>query len=106
MTIVVEPAALDATTAIWLQTSCTDITTLFGSLFAIPTVDETAPVEEFRAAYVDYYSSLADTLLGMTDRLSALDPPTVEGGQALHDGYLNYLIQLADITRERCGGDQ
>ena len=57
-----------------------------------------ASVEEFRAAYVDYYASLADTLLGMTERLSALDAPTVEGGQALHDGYLNYLIQLADLT--------
>ena len=98
VTIVVEPAALDATTAVWLHTSCTDITALFASLFAIPTVDETAPVEDFRAAYVGYYASLADTLLGMTDRLSVLDPPTVEGGQALHDGYLNYLIQLADIT--------
>ena len=98
VTIVVEPAALDATTAVWLHISCTDITALFASLFAIPTVDETAPVEDFRAAYVDYYASLADTLLGMTDRLSVLDPPTVEGGRALHDGYLNYLIQLADIT--------
>ena len=98
VTIIVEPAALDATTAIWLQTSCTDVTTLFGSLFALPAVDETASVEDFRAAYLDYYSSLADTLLGMTNRLSALDPPTVDGGRALHDGYLNYLIQLADIT--------
>ena len=34
----------------------------------------------------------------MTDRLSQLDPPQIEGGQALHDGYLQYLIQLADIS--------
>jgi len=98
VTVVVEPAALDATTAIWLQTSCTDIDTLLMSLFAIPTVGQDASVEEFRAAYVDYYASLADTLQGMTERLSALDAPTIEGGQVLHDGYLNYLIQLGDLT--------
>jgi hypothetical protein len=89
---------VDATTALWLETSCTDIGTLFGALFAIPTVDETAPVEEFRAAYRDYYAALADSLLGMTDRLSQLDPPQIDGGQALHDGYLQYLITLADIS--------
>ena len=66
VTLVVQPAGLDATTAIWLQNSCTDIGTLFGVLFALPTVDETATLEEFRAAYRDYYASLADTLLGMT----------------------------------------
>ena len=98
LTIVVEPAGLDATTAIWLQNSCTDVNTLFGALFAIPTVDETATLEEFRAAYRDYYASLADTLLEMTGRMVLLDPPTVDGGQALHDGYLNYLIGLADIS--------
>ena len=65
---------------------------------ACPTVDETAPLEEFRIAYRDYYASLADTLLGMTERMSVLDPPTVDGGQALHDGYLTYLIGLADIS--------
>ena len=54
LTIVVEPAALDATTAIWLQNSCTDIGTLFGALFAIPTVDENTPLEEFRYAYISY----------------------------------------------------
>lgn len=94
----VDPVDVDATTALWLESSCTDLGTLFGALFAIPIVDETAPVEEFRAAYRDYYASLADTLLGMTDRLSQLDPPQIEGGQALHDGYLQYLIQLADIS--------
>jgi hypothetical protein len=97
-TLVVEPAGLDATTAIWLQNSCTDIGTLFGALFALPTVDENAPLEEFRVAYRDYYASLADTVLGITDRMTLLDPPTVAGGQALHDGYLTYLIGLADIN--------
>ena len=98
MTLVVQPAGLDATTAIWLQNSCTDAGTLLGVLFAIPTVDETASLEEFRAAYRDYYASLADTLMGMTQRMSVLDAPTIEGGQDLHDGYLSYLIQLADIS--------
>lgn len=98
LTIVVEPAHLDATTAIWLQNSCTDINTLFGALFALPTVDETASLDEFRAAYRDYYASLADTLLEMTGRMAVLDPPTIDGGQALHDGYLNYLIGLADVS--------
>ena len=98
LTIVVEPAGLDATTAIWLQNSCTDVNTLFGVLFSIPTVDETATLEEFRAAYRDYYASLADTLLEMTGRMAVLDPPSIDGGQALHDGYLNYLIGLADIS--------
>jgi hypothetical protein len=97
-TIDVEPAELDATTGIWLQNSCTDVGVLFASLFAIPTVEETAPLEEFRAAYRDYYASLADTVLGITDRMSRLDPPTIEGGQALHDGYLAYLTGLADIA--------
>jgi len=96
--VVVQPAGLDATTAIWLQNSCTDVGTLFGVLFAVPTVDETASLEEFRASYRDYYASLDDTLLGMTARMSVLDAPTIEGGQQLHDGYLNYLIQLADIS--------
>jgi hypothetical protein len=98
VTVVVEPVGLDATTAIWLQNSCTDINTLFGALFAIPTVDETASLEEFRAAYRDYYASLSDTLLEMTGRMAVLDPPTIDGGQALHDGYLNYLIGLADVS--------
>ncbi len=98
LTIVVGPADLDATTAIWLQNSCTDINTLFGALFAIPTVDESASLEEFRAAYRDYYASLADTLVEMTGRMAVLDPPTIDGGQALHDGYLTYLIGLADIN--------
>jgi hypothetical protein len=97
VTLVVQPAGLDATTAIWLQNSCTDAGTLLGVLFAIPTVDESASLEEFRAAYRDYYASLADTLMGMTQRMSVLDAPTIEGGQDLHDGYLSYLIQLADI---------
>ena len=30
--------------------------------------------------------------------MSVLDAPTIDGGQALHDGYLNYLIELADIS--------
>ena len=98
VTLVVQPADLDATTAIWLQNSCTDVGTFLGVLFAIPTVDETATLEEFRAAYRDYYASLADTLIDMTQRMSVLDAPTIEGGQDLHDGYLNYLIQLADIS--------
>jgi hypothetical protein len=55
-------------------------------------------VEEFRTAYRDYYASLADTLLEMTGRLSQLDPPLIENGQALHDGYLQYLTKLADIS--------
>jgi hypothetical protein len=97
-TIDVQPAELDATTGIWLQNSCTDVGVLFASLFAIPTVGETAPLEEFRAAYRDYYAALADTALGITDRMSRLDPPTIEGGQALHDGYLTYLTGLADIA--------
>jgi hypothetical protein len=95
----IDPASLDATTAIWLQNSCTDVTTLLGALFALPTtVDETSPLEDYRIAFRDYYASVADTALGMTERMSALDPPTIEGGQALHDGYLNYLLRLADIT--------
>ncbi|MGS0686687.1 hypothetical protein ACVBEQ_16335 [Nakamurella sp. GG22] len=93
-----DPVEVDATTALWLENSCTDLGTLFAALFALPTIDETAPVEDFRAAYRDYYASLADTLLGMTERLAQLDPPQIEGGQALHDGYLQYLIQLADIS--------
>ena len=36
--------------------------------------------------------------MGMTQRMSVLDAPTIEGGQDLHDGYLSYLIQLADIS--------
>ena len=97
VTIIVEPA-LDATTAIWLQNSCTDVETLLAALFAYPAIDETAPVEDYRAAYRDYYASVADTVLGITERMSALDAPTIEGGQDLHDGYLRYLIGLADIT--------
>jgi len=96
--VVVQPEELDATTAIWLQNSCTDIGTLFGALFAIPTVDENAPVEDYRVAYRDYYASLSDTLTEMAGRMAVLDPPTIEGGQALHDGYLTYLITLAGIT--------
>ncbi len=94
----IEPVDLDATTQVWLETSCTDIGTLLATLFDLPTVDQTAPVEEFRAAYRDYYASLADTLLEMTGRLSQLDPPQIDNGQALHDGYLQYLIKLADIA--------
>lgn len=89
---------MDATTVVWLQNSCTDLGTLFGALFALPTVDQNAPLDEFRAAYRDYYASLSDTILGMTERMTLLDPPNVEGGQALHDGYLTYLIGLADIN--------
>jgi len=96
--VVVQPEELDATTAIWLQNSCTDIGTLFGALFAIPTVDENAPVEDYRVAYRDYYASLSDTLTEMAGRMAVLDPPTIKGGQALHDGYLTYLITLAGIT--------
>jgi hypothetical protein len=96
--VVVQPEELDATTAIWLQNSCTDIGTLFGALFAIPTVDENDPVEDYRVAYRDYYASLSDTLTEMAGRMAVLDPPTIEGGQALHDGYLTYLITLAGIT--------
>ncbi len=93
-----EPIDLDSATQAWLETSCTDIGTLYATLFAVPTVDETAPVEQFRTAYRDYYASLADTVLGMTDRLSQLDPPQIADGQALHDGYLQYLTKLADIA--------
>ncbi len=96
--ISVEPIDLDATTQAWLETSCSDIGTLYATLFAAPTVDETAPVEQFRTAYRDYYASLADTVLGMTGRLSQLDPPQIADGQALHDGYLQYLTKLADIA--------
>ena len=98
VTIVVEPTTPDATTTIWLQNSCADVGTLFAALFAVPTVDETAPIDDYRGAYRDYYAALADTILGMTERMAPLDPPTIEDGQALHDGYLTYLIQLADIA--------
>jgi hypothetical protein len=98
VTVVVDPAALDATTEAWLENSCTDIGTLIGSLFAVPTVDDTATDEEYRDAYVTYYGDLTDTLLGMTDRMAALDAPTFAGGQDLHDGYLAYLNDLSSIT--------
>jgi hypothetical protein len=97
-TVTVEAPELDATSAIWLQNSCTDIGTLFGSLFAIPTVDGTATDEEYRDAYVTYYGDLTDTLFVITDRMSALDAPTFDGGQDLHDGYLAYLNDLSSIT--------
>lgn len=98
VTVVVEPAALDATTEVWLENSCTDIGTLLGALFAVPTVDGTATDAEYRDAYVTYYADLTDTLLAMTDRMAALDAPTFTGGQDLHDGYLAYLDDLSSIT--------
>lgn len=98
VTVVVEPAELDATTEVWLENSCTDIGTLLGSLFAVPTVDGTATDAEYRDAYVTYYADLTDTLLAMTDRMAALDAPTFTGGQDLHDGYLAYLNDLSSIT--------
>ena len=98
VTVVVEPAGLDATTELWLENSCTDIGTLIGSLFAVPTVDGTATDAQYRDAYVTYYADLTDTLLGMTDRMGALDAPTFTGGQDLHDGYLAYLNDLSSIT--------
>jgi hypothetical protein len=98
VTVVVEPAELDATTEVWLENSCTDIGTLLGALFAVPTVDGTATDAEYRDAYVTYYGDLTDTLLGMTDRMAALDAPTFTGGQDLHDGYLAYLNDLSSIT--------
>jgi hypothetical protein len=98
VTVVVEPAGLDATTEVWLANSCTDIGTLIGSLFAVPTVDGTATDAQYRDAYVTYYADLTDTLLGMTERMGALDAPTFAGGQDLHDGYLAYLNDLSSIT--------
>ncbi len=98
VTVVVEPTGLDATTALWLENSCTDVQTLVGSLFAVPTVDATATDEEYRDAYVTYYADLTDTLFGITERMSALDAPTIAGGQDLHDGYLAYLNDLSSIT--------
>lgn len=98
VTVVVEPAGLDATTQAWLENSCTDIGTLVGSLFALPAVDDTATDAEYRDAYVTYYSDLTETLFGMTDRMGALDAPTFTGGQDLHDGYLAYLNDLSSIT--------
>jgi len=98
VTVIVEPAGLDATTEIWLENSCTDIGTLIGALFAVPTVDGTATDAQYRDAYVTYYADLTDTLLGMTDRMGALDAPTFTGGQDLHDGYLAYLNDLSSIT--------
>ena len=98
VTVVVEPAGLDATTELWLENSCTDIGTLLGALFAVPAVDGTATDVEYRDAYVTYYADLTDTLLAMTDRMRALDAPTFAGGQDLHDGYLAYLNDLSSIT--------
>lgn len=98
VTVVVEPAELDATTEAWLENSCTDIGTLLGALFAVPTVDGTATDAEYRDAYVTYYSDLTTTLFGMTERMSALNAPTIAGGQDLHDGYLAYLNDLSSIT--------
>ena len=98
VTVVVAADDLDATTAIWLQNSCTDVQTLLGSLFAVPTVDGTATDEQYRDAYVTYYADLTDTITGITDRMTALDAPTFAGGQDLHDGYLAYLNDLSSIT--------
>lgn len=91
-------ADLDATTEAWLANSCTDVQTLIAALFAYPTVDGTASDEEYRDAYVEYYSALTDTLFDMTDRMSALDAPNIPGGQDLHDGYTAYLDDLSSIT--------
>jgi hypothetical protein len=91
-TVVNQAPGLDATTAIWLQNSCTDVETLLGALLTYPAVDE------FRIAYRDYYATVSDTVLGITERMSVLDAPTIDGGQDLHDGYLAYLVGLADIT--------
>ena len=98
VTVVVEPAELDATTQAWLENSCTDLGTLLGALFAVPTVDDTATDEQYRDAYVTYYADLTDTLLAMTERMNALDAPNVAGGQDLHDGYLAYLNDLSSIS--------
>jgi hypothetical protein len=97
-TVVNQAPGLDATTAIWLQNSCTDVETLLGALLTYPAVDETTPVDDFRIAYRDYYATVSDTVLGITERMSVLDAPTIDGGQDLHDGYLAYLVGLADIT--------
>ncbi len=97
-TVTVTAPGLDGVTAIWLQNSCTDVETLIGSLFALPTVDDSVTDEEYRDAYVTYYSDLTDTLFGITERMGALDAPTIEGGQELHDGYLAYLNDLSSIT--------
>lgn len=95
----VDVGTVDATTAVWLDTACTDLGTLLPALFAVPTLDEaTTPVEQFRAAYRDYYANIADTALQINANLGQIDPPAVEGGQALHDGYQYFISRLADIT--------
>lgn len=95
----VQVGTVDATTAVWLDTACTDLGTLLPALFAVPTLDEaTTPFEEFRTAYRDYYANVADTALQINANLGQIDPPAVEGGDALHDGYQYFISRLADIT--------
>lgn len=91
-------AELDETTAVWLDTACSDLTVLLTTLFALPTVDATTPFEDYRLAHRDYYATLADTVLEMIGRLDQVDPPTIDGGADLHDAYRYYLLRLADIS--------
>ena len=95
----VDAGTVDATTAVWLDTACTDLGTLLPALFAIPTLDEaTTPVDEFRTAYRDYYANIADTALQINANLQQIDPPAVEDGDKLHEGYQYFITRLADIT--------
>lgn len=97
--VTVDAGTVDQATAVWLDTACTDLTTLLPVLLAVPTLDQaTTPLAEFRTAYRDYYATVADTALQVNGNLVQLDPPAVTDGQALHEGYQYYLKRLADIT--------
>lgn len=95
----VDVGTVDQATAVWLDTACTNLTTLLPVLLAVPTLDQTTtPVEEFRTAYRDYYATVADTALQVNGNLVGIDPPAVTDGPALHEAYQYYLKRLADIT--------
>jgi hypothetical protein len=61
-----------------------------------PMIDEQAPIEESREAYLTYFDNVVEAAEDVTDDINGLDPP--DEAKALHDEYVEALRGIPEFA--------
>ena len=91
-------AAVDEVTKRWIVGMCTDMSSVLSAATDVPDIDETAAFLEYRQAFVDYYTALAEASQQALDGARSGLPPRVTHGEQIHRQFITYLTGLQDIA--------
>lgn len=89
---------IDQITQNWVTGMCTDMGALLVTVFDLPKATAKSPVADYRQAFVDYYSHIAQAAQTALDDAQGATPPNVPNGAEIHQAFVRYLTGLADIA--------